>query len=620
MWVADADSLKFLAVNDAAILHYGYSRDEFESMSARDIICEEASVTDRISPSQTGPGTQALKHRKKDGTVIDVEIVGRPIVFEGRAAQLALVTDVTDRKVAEARLQASKKKFAKAFYLSPLALSIATLPEGRVLDANGALFKILGYDPEQMIGKTIHELGIWTFPKDRDRMLQLLGEEDRSIGLETVFTTRSGDTRTVLVFSEAIELDGVPCVLTVTHDVTERKELEQQLRQAQRMDAVGRLAGGVAHDFNNMLGVIRGYSELLRGRVRDEVAREQIEEIKKASDRAASLTRQLLAFSRRQVLQPTSLDLNDRISQISKMLRRLIGDDVQLIVRPGDSLAAIEADPGQIDQVILNLAVNARDAMPNGGKLLLETSNIRLDDSSLFQQRAVKPGPYVMLAISDTGCGMDAETLSHIFEPFFTTKEYGKGTGLGLSTVHGIVTQSEGYIWVASQPGQGSTFKICLPASGKAHVRAAQEANERREVARGSATILLVEDEESMRKLTKHLLEGPGYRVLEACDGAEAIELARQNSDIRLLLTDVVMPRLSGPGLAERIKATIPQIEVIYMSGYTDELLVRHGALGQGITFLEKPFTQDSLINAVQKALVGTHTGRDDHARAVAKS
>src|SRR4029077_19746530 len=447
-----------------------------------------------------------------------------------------------------------------------------------------------------------------------------LGEEDRSTGLETVFTTQSGETKTVLVFSEAIELDGVPCVLSVTHDVAERKQLEQQLRQAQRMDAVGRLAGGVAHDFNNMLGVIRGYSELLRSRMCDEVAQEQIEEIKKASDRAASLTRQLLAFSRRQVLQPASLDLNERISQISKMLRRLIGDDVQLIVRPGDSLAAIEADPGQIDQVILNLAVNARDAMPNGGKLLLETSNIRLDDSSLFQQRAVKPGSYVMLAISDTGCGMDPETLSHIFEPFFTTKEHGKGTGLGLSTVHGIVTQSEGYIWVASQPGQGSTFKICLPASRKRHVQATQEANERREVARGSATILLVEDEESMRKLTRHLLEGPGYRVLEACDGAEAIELARQNSDIRLLLTDVVMPRLSGPGLAERIKATIPQIEVIYMSGYTDELLVRHGALGQGITFLEKPFTQDSLINAVQKALVGTHTGRADHARAAAKS
>jgi len=624
MWVVDAESLKFLAVNDAAILHYGYSRKEFESMSAREVICEDpfpVAGAHLMGLAQTGSGTKTfLKHHKKDGTVIDVEVVRRPLVFEGRAAEIALVTDVTERKLADARLQASEKKFAKAFYLSPLALSIATLPEGRVLEANGALFRILGYDPEQMIGKTVRELGIWTFPRDRERMLQSLDEKDRSIGLETVFTTQSGETKTVLVFSEAIELDGVPCVLSVTHDVTERKQLEQQLRQAQRMDAVGRLAGGVAHDFNNMLGVIRGYSELLRSRVCDEVAQEQIEEIKKASDRAASLTRQLLAFSRRQVLQPASLDLNERISQISKMLRRLIGDDVQLIVRPGDSLAAIEADPGQIDQVILNLAVNARDAMPNGGKLLLETANIRLDESSLFQQRAVKPGSYVLLAISDTGCGMDPETLSHIFEPFFTTKEHGKGTGLGLSTVHGIVTQSEGYIWVASQPGQGSTFKICLPASRKRHVQATQDANERREVARGSATVLLVEDEESMRKLTRHLLEGPGYRVLEACDGAEAIELARQNSDIRLLLTDVVMPRLSGPGLAERIKATNPQIEVIYMSGYTDELLVRHGALGQGITFLEKPFTQDSLINAVQTALAGTHTGREDRARAAAKS
>jgi two-component system cell cycle sensor histidine kinase/response regulator CckA len=350
--------------------------------------------------------------------------------------------------------------------------------------------------------------------------------------------------------------------------------------------------------------VISGYTDLVRARCApDSVASAHIEEIRKASERAASLTRQLLAFSRKQVLQPKTLNLNERINDLTKMLQRLIGDDVELILRLGAPLQVIQADPGQIDQVIINLAVNARDAMPCGGKFIIETSSAELDDTSIPRQHRAKAGKYVLLKMTDTGHGMDPETLSHIFEPFFTTKQPGKGTGLGLSTVHGIINQSGGYIWVYSEPGRGTTFKIYLPAIAQSTFAQASHPSEKT-LARGSATVLLAEDDAPMRALTRHLLEAQGYRVLEACDGDQAITLAQAHkNEIDLLLTDVVMPRLSGPGLVERLRASQPGIKIVYMSGYTDELLAHHGALDSGIAFLEKPFTQESLLQAVQAAL-----------------
>jgi nitrogen-specific signal transduction histidine kinase/ActR/RegA family two-component response regulator len=405
-----------------------------------------------------------------------------------------------------------------------------------------------------------------------------------------------------------INLNGEQCILAITYDISRRRELEHQLRQAQKMEAVGRLAGGVAHDFNNMLGVITGYTDLIRARFeKDEAARNQVDEIRKASDRAVSLTRQLLAFSRKQVLQPETLNLNERIRDLGKMLQRLMGDDIELIVRLGEPLDLVKADPGQIDQVIVNLAVNARDAMPCGGKFIIETSCVELNADNTPHQHRAKPGRYVLVKISDTGHGMDPETLSHIFEPFFTTKQPGKGTGLGLSTVHGIVNQSDGYIWVYSEPGRGSSFKIYLPAVAQAASVAPGQARVPA-LARGSGTILLAEDDAPMRALTRHLLEIQGYRVLEADDGDAAVSLAEAHCDeIHLLLTDVVMPRLSGPSLAERVRTLNRDIRIIYMSGYTDELLAHHGAMHSGITFLEKPFTQESLMRVVQKTLSGAH-------------
>jgi PAS domain S-box-containing protein len=617
MWVAHSETLHILAVNDAAISGYGYSRDEFLSMSIRDISVDGSSMCSSPASSPSSDrtaNTQLTRHRKKNGIMIDVETTKHTLSFEGRPAMLILAHDVTEQKLAEARLQSSEQKFAKAFYMSPLGVTITTRAEGRYVDANETFLKMLGYTRDQVIGKTVFDLKLWASKGDRENMLLGLDRSGR-VTMDSVFTTCSGDARIVQVFAEAIELDGAPCILAITQDVTEKRQLENQLRQAQKMEAVGRLAGGVAHDFNNMLGVIGGYTELLGSSVKDPVAQDYIKEICTAVDRAASLTRQLLAFSRKQVLLPKQLDLNERIRELSKMVGRLIGDDIELVLNPAEDLAPVEADPGQVDQVILNLVVNARDAMPEGGTIILETANVSLDNNVDFQQGAIKPGNYVMLAVSDTGHGMDPETLAHIFEPFFTTKEQGKGTGLGLSTVHGIVSQSNGHIWVSSQAGKGSTFKVYLPVAGQPSSVAAQKRADQN-LTLGSGTILLVEDEQQMLFLTRQLLTEHGYRVLEATDGVAALEVARKHGEIDLLLTDVVMPRLSGPGLADQIRHYHPCIAVVYMSGYTDELLANHGALARGITFLEKPFTQQDLIRAVQAAMSEAGTRRDPNTQA----
>jgi nitrogen-specific signal transduction histidine kinase/CheY-like chemotaxis protein len=393
--------------------------------------------------------------------------------------------------------------------------------------------------------------------------------------------------------------------IAIKVEVTERKRLEQQLRQAQKMEAVGRLAGGVAHDFNNLLTIISGYSELLLehpGEV--EPLRGYVNEIRNASGRAASLTRQLLAFSRQQVLAPRVLDLNAVVANVEKMLKRLIGEDIDLVTVLGESLWPVKADPGQLEQVLLNLAVNARDAMPKGGMLTIETANVEMDKSYAQRHFPLSPGPYVLLAFSDTGIGMDAETQARLFEPFFTTKEMGKGTGLGLATVYGIVKQSGGYIWVYSKVGKGTTFKIYLPRSDEV-----AESEPRRNGVKaqsGTETLLLVEDEEAVRALVRSALKEKGYRVLEASGGEEALKLSEQyGGPIDLLVTDVVMPQMSGPELADRLANSHPQIKVLYISGYTDYAGLHHGALDLGAAFLQKPFSPEALARKVREVLGG---------------
>src|SRR5205809_352974 len=389
-------------------------------------------------------------------------------------------------------------------------------------------------------------------------------------------------------------------------DVTERLGLEQQLRLAQKMEAVGRLAGGVAHDFNNILTAITGHAELLLEALGlNYPRRADVDEIRRSAERAAGLTRQLLAFSRQQVLQPKVVDLNALVLDMDKLLRRLIGEDVELATVLDPTLGRVTADPGQLEQVIVNLAVNARDAMPQGGKLTLETRNIDLDSSYTLEHSLVKPGPYVQLTVSDSGIGMDEETQAHAFEPFFTTKPRGQGTGLGLAMVYGTVKQSGGFIWVYSEPGRGATFKIYLPRVDTPTEAAALPAPAV-QPARGPETVLLAEDEPAVRAIAQPALERHGYTVLPAATGAAALALAAQHAaTIDLLLTDVVMPGMSGRDLADRLTAQRPGIRVLYISGYTDNAIVRHGMLEPGLAYLQKPFRPDALVRKVREVLDG---------------
>ena len=435
---------------------------------------------------------------------------------------------------------------------------------------------------------------------------------DRAIAGDRVCTVEfrvvwpDGSTHWIFGRAQAsFDTDGAPLrLLGVGVDIDERRSLEDQLRQAQKMDAIGQLAGGVAHDFNNLLTAIKGYSGLLLRSLAadDDERRGDIEEIVIAADRATSLTGQLLAFSRKQILQPTLLDLNDLVGRTSRMLRRLIGEDIELLTIFGSDLGPVRADAGQIEQIVVNLAVNARDAMAQGGRLIIETSRVELDDSYAEQHIGVQPGSYVLLTVSDTGSGMDATALRRMFEPFFTTKERGKGTGLGLATVYGIVKQSGGHVWAYSEVGRGTSFKVYLPSvDGLADV---EDAVALETVQEGTETILLVEDEEAVRFVSRTILEKAGYRVLDADDPgyAEAI-FAQHGASIDLLVTDVIMPGGSGPGLFKRLALDRPDLKVLFMSGYTDDAIFHQGELEPGIAFLQKPFTSQGLLRKVREAL-----------------
>lgn len=507
------------------------------------------------------------------------------------------------RKQAEDKLRESEDRYRDLVEHSQDLICTHDL-DGRILSVNPWASKVLGYAPEELLGMNFRVI---LAPQVRDMFGKYMDEiktHGTAQGLLLV-QTRNGEQR-IWEYKNSLRTDGVtnPIVRGMAQDVTERRKLEQRLHQSQRIEAVGRLAGGIAHDFNNLLTVINGYSELLLAQLKEESPfRREVEEIKRSGDRAATLTRQLLAFSRRQVLQPKVLDLNEVVFNMDMMLRRLIGEDVEFRTVLGTDLWRVKADPGQIEQVVMNLVVNARDAMPGGGKLTIETSNDFLDEEYSHVHPPVQPGPYVMLAISDTGVGMDEMTASQVFEPFFTTKKRGKGTGLGLSTVYGIVKQSGGFIWVYSEPGKGSTFKVYFPRT-----------EDRREVPdkgdppvedlRGGKTVLVVEDEDSIRKLAITILGQYGYAVLSAGDGEEALRIAAgHEGEIGLLLTDVVMPRLGGRELYERLRQLRPGIKVLYMSGYTDNAIVHQGVLDPGIAFLQKPCSPISMVRKVKEVL-----------------
>jgi two-component system, cell cycle sensor histidine kinase and response regulator CckA len=407
-----------------------------------------------------------------------------------------------------------------------------------------------------------------------------------------------------------LEYAGRAVQLVVAQDIGERHQLEQQLRQAQKMEAVGRLAGGVAHDFNNLLMVIKGHTELLMNALLpSDTFTRKIEQIDRAADRAAALTRQLLAFSRMQVLQPRVMNINEVVEDMGRLIPRLIGEDVELVLRTDPALGAVRADASQMEQVIMNLAINARDAMPGGGRLLIETSNVELDRNYSAARPIVVPGQYVLLAVSDTGLGMDQETQARIFEPFFTTKEQGKGTGLGLSTVYGVVKQSGGFIWVYSEVGKGTSFKIYLPRVDQAIEKGAVP-QPHGDAPRGTETILLAEDEQDVRELAREFLESAGYKVMQAANGQEAIRIASQNPDtIDLLVTDMVMPGMTGQQLAGRLQQERGPLAVIYMSGYSEHAATEAAHSLPNARLLTKPFSRNAILRAVREVL-GAPTNR----------
>jgi two-component system cell cycle sensor histidine kinase/response regulator CckA len=490
--------------------------------------------------------------------------------------------------------------------------------DGNQLYSSPSYEKILGYSTKDLATSSgldqVH-------PDDRDRVIAATTEAKQTgIGrrLEYRMRHKNGDWRILESTASAVRdaRGEVERLVIVNRDITERKqaedelkESEHQLRQAQKMEAVGRLSGGIAHDFNNLLSVIIGYAdELDYPQGETEKLRKNAEQIKKAGMRAASLTRQLLAFSRQQVLQPKILELNGVVSELAKMLQRLIGADIELVLALDPAAGRVKADQSQIDQVIVNLVVNSRDAMPQGGKLTIETTHIELSEKDAARMRYVRPGPYVQLTVTDTGTGMTKETVAHIFEPFFTTKEKGKGTGLGLSTVYGIVKQSGGYIWVSSEPGKGTSFKILLPQE-KSTTATFVTKTHTFVPAGGSSTVLVAEDEESLRELVVELLERNGYRVLSASDGAQALQAARAcRGPIHLLLADVVLPGMSGPALAKQLETERPGIRILYMSGYSDFNAFGGDTLPADARMLHKPFTRDTLLREVADVLKRTET------------
>ncbi|MBI1951731.1 MAG: PAS domain S-box protein [Acidobacteria bacterium] len=553
-------------------------------------------------------------YRLRDAESHEVDKDGRPkyflnnffgIVEDGRLLRAwGVQRDVTEARRSQEALRHSEERYRRLVEILPDAVFI--LVGGRFVFVNGAAANLLGARcAADLVGRLVLEIIHPDYRDAVEKRIRDLGEGKPVTGmLPRKLLRLDGTDVDVEVAACDFEYHGKPAVLAVAHDVTARLNLESQLRQSQKMEAVGRLAGGVAHDFNNLLTVITGRCNLiLRGINGNAAMRQELEEVRKAGERAAALTRQLLAFSRKQALQPKVIDLNTVIEGMSKLLHRLIGEDVELVSTLAAGLRHVKADPGQIEQVVMNLAVNARDAMPGGGRLTIETSNTRLDSSRLANLPAATAGDYVMVRVSDTGKGMNDQVQSHVFEPFFTMKEKGEGTGLGLATVYGIVRQSGGHIWLESAPGKGTTFIFCLPAADEA--LDTEEPKESRGVLRrGTETVLVVEDEQVVRDLACDILRLSGYLVLSASSCGEARKLSAAHAGpIHLLLADVVMPHMSGPELAGCLTASRPEMKILFMSGYAREAMVHRGVLPPDSPFLQKPFAPDALSRRVREIL-----------------
>ena len=567
----------------------------------RDIAANPEQYTSNINENMT-----------KDGRRVWVSWSNRVVATQtGDIQVLSIGQDITDRKQAEDALRESEKRFSRIFRSNPAPQVISDIDTGYIIDVNDRWLDMLGYSREEVIGRTsreVGEAGIWADPSERDRIVKKLKQYGRFQNEPVEFRTKTGRPILALWSAEAVDLAGRRVMLSMIYDETEQKQSEKereqlrtQLIHAQKMESVGRLAGGVAHDFNNMLSVIQGYTEMAMGKDPAPDLHQDLEEILNASHRSAAIVRQLLAFARKQTISPRMIDLNDTMENMLKMIRRLIGEDIELFWQPGPGLWPVKMDPAQIDQIVANLCVNARDAIHGVGKLSVETKNVHIDADAPAVYGEFRPGEYVMLAVSDTGDGMDARTLENIFEPFYTTKPTGKGTGLGLPTVYGIARQNNGFVNVCSEPGKGSTFRIYLPRHEGETGR--EDAAQSSGIARGgSENILVVEDEISILRLAETMIKKLGYSVLSAGTPGEAMERARENA-VDLLITDVVMPEMSGRELADRLREHHPSMKILYMSGYTADVIARQGVLDEGLAFIQKPFSFRKLADRIREVI-----------------
>jgi len=550
------------------------------------------------------PQAGRYRLRQKGGAWRWMEGTGTNLLGDPAVAGLAFsLHDVTDRRAAEEALRQSEQRFRALVENSEDSIQLATA-RGTLLYVSPSTERLYDRPTAEVVGRNVFEL---VHPDDRERLTEQWQRclDHPGVAIRGEFRLPRTDR-----FIEAVRVNhlndpGLKAVVTICRDVTERRRLETRVHQTQRLEAIGRLAGGIAHDFNNILSAIHGFASIVHGELADrDPLRGDVQEILKAVERAANLTRQLLAFGRRQVLQPKVIDVASYVRDLERMIRRIVGEDIEIVVRVDEGAVTAKADPGQLEQVLINLVVNARDAMPTGGRITIEASNVVVGDEDSRESAELAPGSYVMLSVSDTGIGMSKKVQDHIFEPFFTTKESGQGSGLGLSTVFGIVKQSGGHIFVESDPGHGSTFRIYFPASRERPTRVITSASLAPVKLSGAETILLVEDENAVRSFVARALRQQGYQVLDASNGGEALMIAEQHPGIiHLLLTDVIMPRVSGKQLAERLRTLRADLRVLYMSGYAEEIIAPHGVLEPGAAFIEKPLTAEALGRKVREVL-----------------
>jgi two-component system, cell cycle sensor histidine kinase and response regulator CckA len=599
---------RYIEVNEGFTRLTGYSPEEVIGKTPSDLQLWVDSEPHEIAAHRLQREgeirEEEFRFRTKAGEIRHGRVSASRVTVNGQPCMLAITHDITDRKLAEQALVRSEADFRSLVEGAPYGIYRVT-PNGRLLLVNPAFVRILGYASEEEVLELDMGNDVYRDPEVRRRFVANFSGSNFA-NVVTEWIRKDGVVITVQLTGKAVPGDGSPIDYfeNFVEDITDRRSLERQLLQSQKMDAIGRLAGGVAHDFNNLLSVILGHGEILERRFAEDPAfRKGIEAIQQAAEKAASLTAQLLAFSRKQMIEPKIVDPNAAILEIQRLVRRLMSEDIEFSIRLQPGVGAIRIDPGQFDQVLMNLIINARDSMPSGGRIVVETSNVELDDAYVRQHIGSSPGNCVCLSVSDTGTGMDAETMSHIFEPFFTTKEQGKGTGLGLSTVYGIVKQAGGYIMPYSEPGHGSTFRLYFPRAEES-VRSQQPSAASEPLPRGSETVLLVEDEEALRDLIRTVLQEAGYTVLHAHKGQEALRIAADPGfKIDLLLTDVVMPGLAGPQLARQLLASRPGLRVLFMSGYADDVIVNRGVLSSGSALIQKPFSRKALLTRIRQLL-----------------